>query len=221
MAEVRDSEEFVIKSKVCTGFKREFAFACNSHYEIETSLSKTQPRKNQNMVPPPEPKRTRISNLEDELKDNVVDTVTENSDDATKKMKKKNKRNKKKVSTRGKKSKVGSSKTKKFGSMLKDFLNSGILDGLHVKYSHGKTVLSNLLCCILYFLVLLQYEMRWVWLHDTSGQVLHPPPPHSFLGWSFRFHSPLPPPQRGLDFSVRPLVIFIKIIIKIIINIIK
>jgi len=105
MTNVSDAEQFVIKSKVRAGHKREFAFALNSHSEIGTSLSKTRPRKNQNMVPTPKPKKTRMSSSQEELNDNVVEeTFTKNGDDGKKKLKnkKENKKNNK-APTRGKK----------------------------------------------------------------------------------------------------------------------
>ncbi|RHN60385.1 putative histone acetyltransferase chromatin regulator PHD family [Medicago truncatula] len=105
MTNVSDAEQFVIKYKVRTGHKREFAFALNSHSEIGISLSKTRPRKNQNMVPTPKPKKTRMSSSQEELNDNVVEEIfTKNGDDDKKKLKNKkvNKKNKK-APTRGKK----------------------------------------------------------------------------------------------------------------------
>ncbi|RHN60619.1 putative histone acetyltransferase chromatin regulator PHD family [Medicago truncatula] len=107
MTNFNDSELFVIKSKVRTGHKREFSFALNSYSEIGTSLSKTRPRKNQNMVPVSNPKKTGMSSSKEELKDNVVvETVAKNGDYAEKKMKNKtDKKKNKKPSIRGKRQK--------------------------------------------------------------------------------------------------------------------
>jgi len=107
MTNVNDFEQFVIKSKVRTGHKREFSFALNSYSEIWTSLSKTRPRKNQNMVPLSNPKKTRMSSSKEELKDNVVvETVAKNGDYVEKKMTNKtDKKKNKKPSTRRKRSK--------------------------------------------------------------------------------------------------------------------
>jgi len=58
-------------------------------------LSKIRPRKNQNMISAPKPKKSRMSSLHEELKDNiVVETAAKNGDDVEKKMKnKKEKKN--------------------------------------------------------------------------------------------------------------------------------
>jgi hypothetical protein len=98
MTNVIHSEQFVIKSEGRTCHKREFSFALNSHFEIGTSLSKIRPRKNQNMVSAPKPKKTRLSSSHEELKDNIVlETVAKDGDDVEKKMKnKKEKKNKNK-----------------------------------------------------------------------------------------------------------------------------
>jgi hypothetical protein len=107
MTNVNDSEQFVIKSRVRTGHKREFSFALNSYFEIWTSLSKTRPGKNQNMVPDSNPKKTRMSSSKEELKDNVVvETVAKNGDYVEKKMTNKtDKKKNKKPSTQWKRSK--------------------------------------------------------------------------------------------------------------------
>lgn len=72
-------------------------------------MSKIRPRKNQNMVSSPNPKKTRMSCSHEELKDNIiVETVAKDGDDVEKKMKnekeKKNK-NKKESNLRSEESK--------------------------------------------------------------------------------------------------------------------
>jgi len=169
MANVTDVEQLVIKSKGHIVHKREFDFAFNSHSGIfVTLLTGTRAYKNRNMIHALGPKRTIMSSSEEELKENlVVETDTENhGDDVVKKMKKKNTKNK--TLTRGRKSKVGSSENKKFPKFLKELLNSGTIEGLNVKYIRGKTVLSYLICCIFFFLIL-QYDLGYVWQHDRLG----------------------------------------------------
>ncbi|KAI5388949.1 hypothetical protein KIW84_074557 [Lathyrus oleraceus] len=140
MTKSTDSEKYVVVYKVRPGFRREYLNACKTHSEIcggSTSLSRTRPRKNRNVVHVPEPMRTRngvesicvarngVLSEEDarsEVEDETFQPVREIGETSRDR--------RLKVSTKVNKFKPAFSNSKKFPSKLKDLLASAVLDGL-------------------------------------------------------------------------------------------
>lgn len=151
-----DSKNLKLAPKPRVGLKREFEFAHKSHAEISGSNDLTRCRQNQNAIQVSERgtnKRSRkygstknenvgdIVLSEKEVESNVFDL--EGNGNAAK-----NEIEAKSIITTAtttptqvKKSKVASSNSKKFfPSKLNDLMNSGILEGLNVKYARGAKV---------------------------------------------------------------------------------
>ncbi|XP_050899565.1 uncharacterized protein LOC127106299 isoform X7 [Lathyrus oleraceus] len=147
MTKSTDSEKYEVVSKVRPGFRREYLNACKTHSEIcggSTSLSRTRPRKNRNVVHVPEPMRTRngVENIgvaqngvlsEEDARSEVEDETFQ----PVREIGETSRDRRLKVSTKVNKFKPAFSNSKKFPSKLKDLLDSAVLDGLKVKYVRG------------------------------------------------------------------------------------
>ena len=74
MANVMDSEEFMLLSRVQMGHKREFAFAMKAHSEICRSSGRTRSRKTQNeAVATNRSKKLKNSDPKDAENDELMD----------------------------------------------------------------------------------------------------------------------------------------------------
>lgn len=162
MANVVEEEEFVVLSKVRAGHKREFQFALKSQNEIAGLLSRTRVRK----VPvtklndfPAANKIMKISagrmrkkmsppkgmESEDEPESDVVDVM---SDDECNRHHIVESQRRENVKVNGSEDESDhvvdderSSVLKKFPTKLKELLETGLLEGLSVKYIRGCKVI--------------------------------------------------------------------------------
>ncbi|XP_021729860.1 uncharacterized protein LOC110696835 [Chenopodium quinoa] len=155
MAIVEEGGEFVVLSKIRAGHKREFQFALKSQNEISGLLSRTRVRKspvtevNELQVVKKMKKKPvgrmrkmtsspRLMESEDEAESDVVDMVSDDEYNRRQNVESQRRENGK-VNGNGNESDTivedeGSNVTKKVPKKLKELLETGLLEGLSVKY---------------------------------------------------------------------------------------